>query len=525
MEHPDRSSPSSPALDRLFLDFRSALAGRYALERELGRGGMGIVYLAHDERLERPVAIKLLPPALAAQVDLRGRLLGEARIAARLSHPNIIPIHAVEEVREFAYFVMAYVEGETLARRIAARGALSPSEVGRILREVAWGLAYAHARGVVHRDVKPENILLEAATGRALVADFGIARVWQGAGGRGAGAVGTREVVGTPAFMSPEQAAGEAVDGRGDLYSLGVVAFYALSGALPFTGPSPRGVMARQVTERAPPLLSVAPRVPPALAAAVERCLAKDPEERFVSGEALVEAVEAALAAAKRLPMALRAFLADARRGTALRLGAAWIAALGVAEAGLWLLALGAFPGRPPRGVEIQLVVAAAVLAAAAVVALVAVLVARARRVVVAGHGRADLLRTLQDDLDERREELAYLHGGGPTRVERAVRRTVVIALGLMAAAGVLAFFVRYPAVLAVFTVFGACGATAVVAALLARELAARRTAWREERRLRFWRGPMGRVVFRLTGSSPPGPLPLTGEGGRALKTGRRDNG
>lgn len=520
---PGRHRPSSAVGDRLFLSFRSALAGRYTLERELGRGGMGIVYLAHDQQLERPVAIKLLPPALSEQGDLRARLLAEARIAARLSHPNIIPIHAVEEVGEFAYFVMAYVEGETLARRIAARGALPPSEVGRILREVAWALAYAHARGVVHRDVKPENILLEAATGRALVADFGIARVWQGAGGQGALAVG--EIIGTPAFMSPEQAAGETVDGRSDLYSLGVVGFYALSGRLPYTGPSPHGVMAQHVTEPVPRLATVASHVAPDLAAAVERCLAKDPAGRFATGEALVEAIDAALAAGKRLPMALRVFLADARRGTALRLGGAWIAALGVVELGLWLLALGAFRGRPPRGVGVQLLVAAAVIGGAAVAALLGVLVARARRVVVAGYGRADLLRALQDDIDERREELAFLHSAGPSRAERAARRTVVVALGLMAMAGVLAFVVRYPAILVVFTVFGAAGATTVVAALVARELAARRTAWREEQRLAFWGGTVGRVLFGLAGASPPGPLPRRGEGERDSQASGCDGG
>jgi serine/threonine-protein kinase len=459
---------------------------------------MGIVYLGHDERLERPVAIKLLPPALATQGELWGRLLAEARIAARLSHPHIIPIHAVEEVGEFAYFVMAYVEGETLARRIAARGALPPAEVGRILREVAWALAYAHARGVVHRDVKPENILLEAATGRALVADFGIARVWQGVGGQGAGAAG--EVVGTPAFMSPEQVAGEPVDGRSDLYALGVVGFYALTGRLPFAGPSPLGVMAQHVTEPVPRLATVAPRVPPDLAAAVERCLAKDPAERPATGEALVEAIDAALAAGRRLPMAVRAFLAEGRRGAAARIAGAWVAALALVPGGLWLFLLAGFRGRPPRDARVAVVVVAVVLGALALLSPVAVLLVRARRLVAEGYGREHVVRALEAERDERREELAYLHGGGPTRLERVLRWMAWIGLGVMALAGALAFFIRYPAILVVFGVHLASGAAAVVAALVARELAARRTEGREERRLRFWGGAVGRVLFRLAG-------------------------
>src|SRR5882724_1613330 len=161
--------------DRLFLDFQSVLAGRYSLERELGRGGMGVVYLAREVRLDRPVAIKLLPPHHAGDEHLRDRFLREARTAAKLSHPHIIPIFAVDEVGAFVFFAMAYVAGETLTERVRRLGPLAPSEAGRVLREVAWALAYAHSQGLVHRDVKPDNIMLEEASGRALVADFGIA--------------------------------------------------------------------------------------------------------------------------------------------------------------------------------------------------------------------------------------------------------------------------------------------------------------------------------------------------------------
>src|SRR6202521_3992026 len=140
-------------VDAHFLGFQQVLAGRYSLERELGRGGMGVVYLAREVRLDRPVAIKLLPPELAANADLRERFIREARTAARLSHPYIVPIHSVDEIDGFVFFVMAYVDGETLAQRVAGRGPMPSDEVIRVLREVAWALAYAHAQGIVHRDV------------------------------------------------------------------------------------------------------------------------------------------------------------------------------------------------------------------------------------------------------------------------------------------------------------------------------------------------------------------------------------
>jgi eukaryotic-like serine/threonine-protein kinase len=250
------TTDSSPG----FLALQGALAGRYALERELGRGGMGIVYLARDLSLDRPVAIKVLPPALAALPALRERFLREARTAARLSHPNIVPIHAVEEHGALVLFVMGYVEGETLGRRVARAGPVPFEEAARILQEVAWALAYAHRHGVIHRDVKPDNILLERASGRALVSDFGIAQSSEAAGVSGAG-----EILGTARYMSPEQLAGSRLDGRSDLYGLGVTALQALS-----------------------------PTLPERLAPIVERCLQPDPADRYPDGEALAEALGAA---------------------------------------------------------------------------------------------------------------------------------------------------------------------------------------------------------------------------------------
>src|SRR6266436_1881993 len=293
-----------PAPDRLFLDFQAAVVGRYSL----GRGGMGVVYLAREVRLDRSVAIKLLPPSMASNPKLRERFLREARTAAKLSHPNVIPIHAVEEIGEFVFFAMAYVEGETLTERVRRRGPLSPSDASRVLRDVAWALAYAHGQGVIHRDVKPDNILLENG-GRVLVADFGIASVVAGAG-----ALSTGEVIGTPEFMSPEQALGEVVDARSDLYSLGIVGYFACSGTLPFEGEKATEVLAKQVTEPAPPLASVAPGVPRRLAQAIDRCLAKEPADRPDGPAALAEQLSHALEQRRELPVALRAFVKhDAR--------------------------------------------------------------------------------------------------------------------------------------------------------------------------------------------------------------------
>ena len=294
--------PTHPSAE--FLALQLQVAGRYSLERELGRGGMGIVFLARDVALDRPVAIKLLPPALGLAPALRERFLREARTAARLSHPNIVPIHLVEERGDLVYFIMAYVDGESLGQAIHRRGALPASQVGRILQEVAWALAHAHQQGVIHRDIKPDNIMLEAGSHRAIVTDFGIARVAEATTTASGG-----EVVGTAHYMSPEQATGDAVDGRSDLYSLGVTGFHALTGRLPFDGPNLPALIHQHVTAPAPRVATAAPTVPAWLAEAVDRCLAKRPEERFQAAEALAAAVGAGSVARRDVPPEIRALL------------------------------------------------------------------------------------------------------------------------------------------------------------------------------------------------------------------------
>jgi serine/threonine-protein kinase len=401
MEHPDR----------LFLDFQSALAGRYSLERELGRGGMGVVYLAREVRLDRPVAIKLLPPSKTADPKLRERFLREARTAAKLSHPNIIPIHAVEEIGGFVFFAMAYVDGETLTERVRRRGPMAPSEAARVLRDVAWALAYAHGQGVIHRDVKPDNILLEQATGRVLVADFGIAGVVAEAGGLVAG-----EIIGTPEFMSPEQALGEAVDARSDLYSLGVVGFFAFSGTLPFEAEKATDVLAKQVTEPAPPLATASPGVPRRLAQAIDRCLAKDPAERPDSTATLAEQLSHALDQRRELPVALRAFVKHNARldGSGVLLY----------PFGLMIAAplVGWLTGSVPLGF--------ATLAAGYTVVPLGVLLNRARGLLKSGFGYGDIGVAFKADIERGREERAFGVGHKPSRLERMLQWISVVAVG-----------------------------------------------------------------------------------------------
>jgi serine/threonine-protein kinase len=290
-----------------FLALQQAVRGRFSLDRELGRGGMGVVFLARDVALDRLVAIKLLPFELADVPPLRQRFLQEARMAAGLAHPNIVPIHSVEEADGLVFFVMSFVDGETLGQRVRRGGPLPASEAMRLVQEVAWALGHAHGRGVVHRDVKPDNVMLEHDGGRAVVTDFGIAHVASADDTPGAGSV-----VGTPRYMSPEQAAGETVDARSDVYSLGATGFFAATGRPPFEAPTAAGLLAKHAAEQAPALGPLAPRLPRRFAAAIDRCLAKDPTDRFASAEGLAHEIAAARGALVRVPAPLERFAREA---------------------------------------------------------------------------------------------------------------------------------------------------------------------------------------------------------------------
>ena len=265
------------------LALSEALKGQYEILREVGRGGMGIVFLARDMKLERLVAIKTLPPTLAADDVIRARFLREARTAAALNHPNIVPIHRADDIGGTVFFVMGFVDGPSVAQMIRDGGPLTPRTAISILYDVGDALGYAHGAGVIHRDVKAENILLDSSSSRALVTDFGIARVAEAAP-----LTATGTVLGTVHYMSPEQVAGDSVDRRSDVYSLGVVAFYALAGRFPFDSPTASAVLVAHVTKEAPPLAQVAPSVPRGLARLVDRCLAKDPDSRLQSCEELL---------------------------------------------------------------------------------------------------------------------------------------------------------------------------------------------------------------------------------------------
>ncbi|MEZ0332623.1 MAG: protein kinase [Gemmatimonadales bacterium] len=268
-----------------------ALGDAYTIEGEIGRGGMGVVYRARDERLQRRVAIKVLPPELAFQQDIRERFTREAQTAAKLSHPHIVPIHTVGDGLGLVYFVMGFVDGESVAGRIRRRGRLPIEEARRIMSETADALSAAHGLSIIHRDIKPDNILLEGSRGRVMVTDFGIAKALSG--GSGATLTGAGVAIGTPAFMSPEQAAGEReIDGRSDLYSLGIVTYQMLTGELPFTAPTVAGILMKQITEPAPDLRTKRNDVPEDLALAVSRCLEKDPENRWPTAESLRRALE-----------------------------------------------------------------------------------------------------------------------------------------------------------------------------------------------------------------------------------------
>jgi len=273
----------------LFETLRDALVERYAVERELGRGGMATVFLAEDLKHQRPVAIKVLHSELAAALG-SDRFLREIEIAARLRHPHILPLYDSGSAGRFLYYVMPYVEGESLRDRLEREKQFSLEDALKITAEVASALAYAHSHGVVHRDIKPENIMLEGGT--AVVADFGIARAVSAAGA-GEHLTQTGTVIGTPMYMSPEQATGSGeIDGRSDQYSLACVLYEMLVGAPPFSGPSAQAIMARHSLDLVSPPSIVRTTIPDAVEDAILRALAKTPADRFPTTALFAEALQ-----------------------------------------------------------------------------------------------------------------------------------------------------------------------------------------------------------------------------------------
>ncbi|HYW49573.1 MAG TPA: serine/threonine-protein kinase [Gemmatimonadaceae bacterium] len=400
---------------------RAALGGRYAIERELGRGGMGAVYLARDLRLDRAVALKVLPAEFAADSALRERFLRETRTSASFSHPNIVPVHAVEESDDLVAFAMGYVEGESLGERVRRLGPLGTRDLVRLLQDVGYALAYAHGRGVVHRDIKPDNVMIERATGRAQLMDFGIARAISNAPAASTSAGLTRvgEVIGTPEYMSPEQASGDTIDGRSDLYSLGLVAFFAATGQIAMGGATPQRILVRQLTEPVPSLVTTRPDLPLALTDAVDRCVMKEADDRFASAEALVEAIDATQLAAPDVPIVIRGFAQE-------------LNTLGMVFAFVSLLGLFMFRTAPEELSDfdkaLPLLVFFGIAMARALQALSA-----ARRLAELGFTSDETMRGLRLTVDEQlslREQLRL----DPT-IHRRRRATVISAIAMIAGA------------------------------------------------------------------------------------------
>jgi TolB-like protein/tetratricopeptide (TPR) repeat protein/tRNA A-37 threonylcarbamoyl transferase component Bud32 len=280
---PRTEAYDTPELDRV----RTALAAQYRIERVLGSGGMATVYLAEDLKHRRHVAVKVMRPELSTTLGA-DRFLREVEIAAKLSHPHILPVFDSGAADGLLYYVMPYVEGETLRDRLQREGKLPVDAAVRLAREVADALAYAHARGIIHRDIKPANVLL--GSGYALVADFGIARAVDSS----APLTQTGLSVGTPQYMSPEQSLGEGdVDGRSDVYAIGCVLYEMMAGQPPYMGPTPQVILARSLTQEVRPLAALRPDVPPAAAAVVQRAMARNVAERYQTAGELAAALDA----------------------------------------------------------------------------------------------------------------------------------------------------------------------------------------------------------------------------------------
>ncbi|MDQ2665079.1 MAG: serine/threonine protein kinase [Gemmatimonadota bacterium] len=475
----------------------SRLGDRFTIERELGRGGMGTVYLARDKRLDRLVALKVLPAEVASQTVLRERFLRETRMAAGFSHPNIVPVYSIEERDDLLAYAMAYVEGDSLADRVKRSGPLSIRETVKLLQDVGYALAYAHGRKVVHRDIKPDNIMIERATGRAMVMDFGIARAITGAAPTATqGLTRVGEVVGTPEYMSPEQATGDTVDGRSDLYALGLTAYFALRGYPAISGDTTGKILARQITEELPPMQSLRTDVPLALGEAIDRCVMKDPAERFQTGEELVETLDAAKLSGPEIPLTIR-LLQQEQSSLAMVLLFGFVIAY-------MILALGSATDRGNDDMLLPIVILISVLLTRATQ-----VIREVGRIAASGFSREEIQNGLAAVLGERAQRRAELRADGRSQADR--KRTLRFAI-MELLLGVLMFIValqfRHKRPTGGYTidvpgtilVFSAMILLGVGLALLIRSPFRRPVGERAYRA--FWLGPIGRVFVRVAGRS-----------------------
>ncbi len=348
---PRPSGVTREQVDQLAVRLQDALGAAFQVERPLGAGGFAVVYLVRDLTLKRHIAVKVLSPDVIQSHTALERFRREAETVAKLSHPHIVPLYFVGQKDDLVYLAMECVTGGTLAERLEREGRLGAGEAARIVREVASALAHAHRRGVIHRDIKPHNVLLEAETGRALVADFGIARPAEGSDLTVSGML-----VGTPAYLSPEQVSGSPPDRRADLYALGVMAYEMLAGEPPFTGPTPTAVLMKRLAGPPPPIERLRPDTPPALRAVIERCLAADPEARFQGGEEIERALADAGPVAAGASTDRPAGRARGRRRAWLAASAVALVVVGALAAGLAFLRRGAAP-QPPSAVDSGMVV------------------------------------------------------------------------------------------------------------------------------------------------------------------------
>ncbi len=474
-------------VEPLFLELQAAVAGRYSLERELGRGGMGIVFLARDVSLDRLIAIKLLPPELAERPALRARFLREARTAARLSHPNIVPLHAVEEAGDLVWFVMAYIPGQSLGQRIRERGALAPAEASRILRDIAWALAHAHSQGVVHRDVKPDNILLEAGGRRALIADFGIAATVEQRG----------ELAGTVAYLSPEQATGEQVDGRSDIYGLGVVGYYALSGSLPYPVATLSALVERQLAGPPPPLSHAAPHIPRALCRAIDRCLAPLATARFQTGDELAGALEQLGAGSTDLPAPFRVWIAKGqqRRSPAVLISMVW---------GLPVIVGSVFAMTGPGGNNyLGFALFVVTLLTLPWSFVLGARLLHTRKLLAAGYSHGDLVLALEQHVERRREELLFEHGAANTRLGNLVNVGIVTGIAVLVLGAAIGVAVPGSVEAVPYGLAIVGGGLSLVLLAIRNLVPGARSGARDrwaEFALRFWKGPIGKRLTRLAG-------------------------